>query len=126
MDPRLLILEVSLLLGPILNTVSVNEISPHFFIKHTRLNGNAISVLHNYYDDCIKITKITPSLRSNFLLNTGLWKLFDDYIVSTVSLSYKEAETLFRLRVTGEETTIWDSFKTWEQTSSSNESPDLT
>eukprot|EP00578_Thalassiosira_sp_NH16_P030003 CAMPEP_0181080430 /NCGR_PEP_ID=MMETSP1071-20121207/2563_1 /TAXON_ID=35127 /ORGANISM="Thalassiosira sp., Strain NH16" /LENGTH=1044 /DNA_ID=CAMNT_0023161907 /DNA_START=65 /DNA_END=3199 /DNA_ORIENTATION=- len=58
---------------------------------------------------------ITPSLRSNCLLNTGIWKSYDDYIFSTVSLSYQEAEDIFRLRVADEEANVFNTFTTWER-----------
>lgn len=62
-----------------------------------------------------KSESITPCLQSNCLLNTGLWKTYDDYVFSTTCLGYKEAEAIFRLRVTAEEPSTWDHFTVWEQ-----------
>ena len=62
-----------------------------------------------------KSDSITPSFRSNCLLNTGIWKTYDDYIFSTVALSYKETEAVWGLKVTDEEPSTWGSFTTWER-----------
>ncbi|KAL7553951.1 hypothetical protein ACHAWF_017877 [Thalassiosira exigua] len=62
-----------------------------------------------------KSKSITPCFQSNTLLNTGIWKSYDDYVFSTVSLSYKEAEAMFRLRVTDDEPSTWGPFTIWEQ-----------
>jgi len=68
----------------------------------------------------MKSTSITPCIQSNCLLNTGLWKSYDDYIFSTTALSYKEAEAVFHLRVSDQEPSIWDT-NVWEQAGDNDE-----
>lgn len=63
----------------------------------------------------LKSKSVTPCIQSNCLLNTGLWKSFDDYIFSTSALGYKEAEAVFRLKVADEEPSIWGTATVWEQ-----------
>lgn len=58
---------------------------------------------------------ITPSFRSNCLLNTGIWKTFDDNIFSTVALGYRETGAVFGLKVVDEEPSTWSPFVTWER-----------
>jgi len=55
----------------------------------------------------LKSKSITPFIQSNCLLNTGLWKSYDDYIFSTTALGYKEAEAVFHLRVSDQEPSIY-------------------
>ena len=62
-----------------------------------------------------KSKAITPCIQSNCLLNTGLWKSYDDYVFSTAALGYKEAESIFRLRVADNEPSVWGSFTVWGQ-----------
>ena len=62
----------------------------------------------------LKSKTVNPCIQSNCLLNTGLWKSFDDYIFSTTALGYKEAETVFRLKVADQEPSIWN-MTAWEQ-----------
>lgn len=69
----------------------------------------------------LKSNSITPCIQSNCLLNTGLWKSFDDYIFSTTALGYKEAEAVFRLKVADQEPSIW-GMTVWEQDDDDNES----
>jgi hypothetical protein len=61
-----------------------------------------------------KSSNITPYLQSNCLLNTGLWKSYDDYIFSTTSVGYKDAEKIFGLKVPTENPGVWDNFIFWE------------
>jgi hypothetical protein len=68
----------------------------------------------------LKSNSITPCIQSNNLLNTGLWKSYDDYIFSTTALGYKEAEAVFHLRVSDQEPSIWDT-NVWEQAGDNDE-----
>lgn len=68
----------------------------------------------------LKSKSITPCIQSNCLLNTGLWKSYDDYIFSTTALGYKEAEAVFHLRVSDQEPSIWDT-NVWEQAGDDDE-----
>lgn len=62
----------------------------------------------------LKSKTVNPCIQSNCLLNTGLWKSFDDYVFSTTALGYKEAEAVFRLKVADQEPGIWN-MTAWEQ-----------
>ena len=62
-----------------------------------------------------KSASITPSFRSNCLLNTGIWKTFDDYVFSTVALGYKETGAIFGFKVVDEDPSTWSPFVTWER-----------
>jgi len=68
----------------------------------------------------LKSKTVTPCIQSNCLLNTGLWKSFDDYIFSTTGLGYKEAEAVFRLRVADQEPSIWGT-TVWEHVGDDDE-----
>jgi len=68
----------------------------------------------------LKSKSVTPCIQSNCLLNTGLWKSYDDYIFSTTALGYKEAEAVFRLRVADQEPSIWGT-NVWEQAGDDDE-----
>ncbi len=69
----------------------------------------------------LKSKTVNPCIQSNCLLNTGLWKSFDDYIFSTTALGYKEAEAVFRLKVADQEPSIWN-MTAWEQDDDDGES----
>lgn len=69
----------------------------------------------------LKSKTVNPCIQSNCLLNSGLWKSFDDYIFSTTALGYKEAEAVFRLKVADQEPSIWN-MTAWEQGSDDGES----
>ena len=69
----------------------------------------------------LKSKTLTPCIQSNCLLNTGLWKSFDDYIFSTSALGYKEAEAVFRLRVADQEPSVWGNATVWEQDNDGSE-----
>ena len=52
--------------------------------------------------------KVTSSFRSNVLLNTGLWKSYDDYLSSTLCLTCKEVKEIFGLCVAEEKADVWN------------------
>ena len=65
-----------------------------------------------------KSENIIPSLQSNCLLNTGLWKSYDDYVFSGAALAYQDAEAVFNLSVTDDEPSVWGPFTVWERSGS--------
>ena len=59
------------------------------------------------------ITKST--LRSNVLMNTGLFPKYDQYIYGTLALTADQVARTLRIRVLEEDPDVWNSFNQWGQ-----------
>ena len=56
---------------------------------------------------------IISTLQSNVLLNTGIFKSYDQYINGTLAMTVEQTARLLKLKVLDEKPDVWNEFNSW-------------